>query len=186
MKKMMTLAMMMTIAISAAAMNYNAARSEALFLSDKMAYELGLTEDQYAAVYEINLDYLMCVNGRNDAYGSWWSRRNADLMYVLTSRQYSRFAQLAYFYRPLTWHAGSWRFDIYSHYSRDRFFRTHPSVYRTYRGGHNRHADHYAHFNRPAAPSHGTWHERTHVDRRHAPAAPRHDNRHGRGRAHRR
>ena len=37
MKKMMTLAVMMTIAISAAAMTYNEARSEALFLSDKMA-----------------------------------------------------------------------------------------------------------------------------------------------------
>ncbi len=38
MKKMMTLVMMMTIAISAAAMPYNTARNEALYLSDKMAY----------------------------------------------------------------------------------------------------------------------------------------------------
>ena len=35
MKKILTMVMMMTIAISAAAMSYNAARNEALFLSDK-------------------------------------------------------------------------------------------------------------------------------------------------------
>ena len=43
MKKMMILAMMMVMTISANAMSYNAAKNEALFLSDKMAYELNLT-----------------------------------------------------------------------------------------------------------------------------------------------
>ena len=52
MKKMMTLVMMMVMTISAAAMSYNTARNEALFLSDKMAYELGLTNAQYEAVYD--------------------------------------------------------------------------------------------------------------------------------------
>ena len=56
---MMILAMMMVMTISANAMSYNAAKNEALFLSDKMAYELNLTAAQYEAVYEINLDYLM-------------------------------------------------------------------------------------------------------------------------------
>ena len=36
MKKMMILAMMMVMTISANAMSYNAAKHEALFLSDKM------------------------------------------------------------------------------------------------------------------------------------------------------
>ena len=40
MKKALTMAAMMTIAISATAMPYETAREEALFLSDKMAYEL--------------------------------------------------------------------------------------------------------------------------------------------------
>ena len=61
MKKMMILAMMMVMTISANAMSYNAAKNEALFLSDKMAYELNLTAAQYEAVYEINLDYLMSL-----------------------------------------------------------------------------------------------------------------------------
>ena len=53
---MMILAVMMVMTISANAMSYNAAKNEALFLSDKMAYELNLTAAQYEAVYEINLD----------------------------------------------------------------------------------------------------------------------------------
>ena len=54
--RLMILAMMMVMTISAKAMNYNAAKNEALFLSDKMAYELNLTAAQYEAVYEIKLD----------------------------------------------------------------------------------------------------------------------------------
>lgn len=63
MRKMLMMAMMMVMTISANAMGYKAARDEALFLSDKMAHELCLTADQYEAVYEINLDYLMCLGG---------------------------------------------------------------------------------------------------------------------------
>ena len=85
MKKILTLAMMMVVAISANAMSYSMAKNEALFLSDKMAYELNLTNAQYDAVYEINLDYLMSVNGRDDVFGIWWNRRNADLKYVLNA-----------------------------------------------------------------------------------------------------
>ena len=56
MKKMMMMAMMMAMTITANAMSYNAAKHEALFLSDKMAYELNLTAAQYDEVYEINMD----------------------------------------------------------------------------------------------------------------------------------
>ena len=87
---MMILAVMMVITISANAMSYNAAKHEALFLSDKMAYELNLTAAQYEAVYEINLDYLMSLNGHGDVFGIWWDRRNADLRYVLNSWQYDK------------------------------------------------------------------------------------------------
>ena len=40
---------------SASAMSYEQARQQALFLTDKMAYELNLTEEQYEAAYEVNL-----------------------------------------------------------------------------------------------------------------------------------
>ena len=152
MKKMMIMAMMMAMTITANAMSYTAAKNEALFLSDKMAYELNLTDAQYDAVYEINLDYLMSVNGRNDAYGTLWNRRNTDLKYVLTAWQYEKFMDMSYFYRPLTWKNGSWTFNVYSHYSnKNHFYKAHPKAYVTYKGGHNKvHGSHYAHMGKPA------------------------------------
>ena len=139
---MMTLAMMMVMTISANAMSYNAAKNEALFLSDKMAYELNLTDAQYDAVYEINLDYMMSVNGRNDVFGTWWNRRNMDLQYVLTAWQYNKYVALDYFYRPMTWNAGGWTFNIYVHYTnRSHFYKARPTVFISYKGGNNRKAD---------------------------------------------
>jgi len=138
MKKMMILAMMMVMTISANAMSYNAAKNEALFLSDKMAYELNLTAAQYEAVYEINLDYLMSLNGHGDVFGIWWDRRNADLRYVLTSWQFDKYVALSHFYRPVAWKAGSWTFAVYAHYNRGRFYNDRPTVFVTYKGGNNR------------------------------------------------
>ena len=153
MKKMMILAMMMVMTISANAMSYNAAKHEALFLSDKMAYELNLTAAQYEAVYEINLDYLMSLNGHGDVFGIWWDRRNADLRFVLNSWQFDKYMSLAHFYRPVAWHAGGWTFAVYSHYSRGHFYNAHPKVFVTYKGGNShKHDRFYAdrHVNKPA------------------------------------
>ena len=135
MKKMMILAVMMVMTISANAMSYNAAKNEALFLSDKMAYELNLTAAQYETVYEINLDYLMSLNGHADVFGIWWDRRNADLRYVLNSWQFDKYITLAHFYRPVAWHAGGWTFAVYSHYNRGHFYNDRPKVFVTYKGG---------------------------------------------------
>ena len=157
MKKMMILAVMMVMTISANAMSYNAAKNEALFLSDKMVYELNLTAAQYEAVYEINLDYLMSLNGHGDVFGIWWDRRNADLRFVLTPWQYDKYVALNHFYRPVAWKAGGWTFAVYAHYGRDRFYNAHPKVFVSYKGGHNRvHGSHYAHMHKPApAPAMG-------------------------------
>ena len=142
MKKMMILAMMMVMTISAKAMSYNAAKHEALFLSDKMAYELNLTNAQYDDVYEINLDYLMSVNGYNDAYGKWWNRRNNDLKYVLTVHQYEKYMKLNYFYRPLNWEKGAWTFVVYNHYkNKNHFYKSNPKGYSSYKGGNNKKSD---------------------------------------------
>ena len=137
MKKMFVLAMMMVMTVTANAMSYNAAKNEALFLSDKMAWELNLTDAQYDAVYEINLDYLMSVNGHADVFGIWWDRRNADLRFVLTPWQYDKYVTLNYFYRPVAWEAGGWMFAVYAHYGRGHFYKGHPTVFVTYKGGNN-------------------------------------------------
>ena len=137
MKKMMTLVMMMTIAISATAMNYKAARDEALFLSDKMAYELGLTATQYEAVYEISLDYLLNVNDRSDVFGFWWEVRNRDLRLVLSTWQYDRFMASEWFYRPIIWGSHGLTFTIYTRYEVGRMFNHRPDVFVTFKGGHS-------------------------------------------------
>ena len=153
MKKIMIMAMMMVMTITANAMSYNVAKREALFLSDKMAYELNLTDAQYDAVYEINLDYLLSVNGHADVLGPWWDRRNADLRYVLTSWQYARYMDLTYFYRPISWRNGAWTIHVYSHYDRTRFFKHRPAVYVSYRGGHNHKPSHFYANRRIAKPA---------------------------------
>lgn len=101
-KFVFALVTLFTITVSASAMSYEQARNEALFLTDKMAYELNLTEDQYEAAYEINLDYLLRVNTVDDLYGTYWRYRNLDLSYILFDWQYRAFCDATYFYRPYT------------------------------------------------------------------------------------
>ena len=129
---------MMTIALNANAMSFTQAQREALFLTDKMAYELNLTDEQYDACYEINLDYLMSVSTVDDLYGTYWTRRNYDLGYVLLDWQLAAYRAASYFYRPLYWNAGCWHFGIYARYPRRTFYYfSHPTVYVSYRGGHS-------------------------------------------------
>ena len=155
------LMLMLTACVSASAMSYEQARNEALFLTDKMAYELNLTDAQYEAAYEINLDYLMSVATVDDVFGTFWERRNLDLSYILYSWQWDAFRAATYFYRPLYWDAGYWHFGIYARYPhRDYFYFGRPHFYATYRGGHSWHLNsgrsyyygHREHF-RPALPA---------------------------------
>lgn len=143
MKKMMfSLIAMFAIAMQAGAMSYEQARNEALFLTDKMAYELNLSDAQYEAAYEINLDYLMSVTNRDNVFGTYWERRNHDLSCVLYAWQWSAFCAATYFYRPLYWNAGHWHFGIYARYPhRDHFYFGRPHFYISYRGGHSWHVN---------------------------------------------
>ena len=102
MKKLLfTMAALLLLALPSSAMSYEQARQQALFLTDKMAYELNLSEAQYEAAYEINLDYLMSINTVDDLAGNYWRWRNLDMSYVLLEWQYRAFCDAAYFYRPL-------------------------------------------------------------------------------------
>ena len=139
MKKLIfALVALFAMTIQASAMSYEQAREQALFLTDKMAYELNLTDDQYEAAYEVNLDYLMSVNDYDDLYGTYWTRRNLDLSYILLDWQYRMYLEASYFYRPLYWDAGYWHFGIYARYPhRDYYFFGRPTFYVSYRGGHS-------------------------------------------------
>lgn len=139
MKKLLfTMAALLLLALPSSAMSYEQARQQALFLTDKMAYELNLSEAQYEAAYEINLDYLMSINTVDDLAGNYWRWRNLDMSYVLLEWQYRAFCDAAYFYRPLYWDTGCWHFAIYARYPhRDYFYFHRPTVYVSYRGGHS-------------------------------------------------
>lgn len=130
MKKMMILlAVMVTIATRAAGMSYTEAKAEALFLTDKMAYELRLTDAQYEEVYEINFDYIATLS-RHDVFGNAWSLRNVRLRHVLNSWQFDRFMEATYFYRPVSWTDRGWHFGIYTRYAdRNHFYRPRPQAY---------------------------------------------------------
>ncbi len=137
-KILLALVALLTLTTSAQAMSYEQARERALFLTDKMAYELNLTDDQYEAAYEINLDYLMTVNTYDDLYGDYWRQRNLDLSYILLDWQYRSFCAASYFYRPIYWNAGCWHFGIYARYPhRTYFYFGRPHFYAVYRGGHS-------------------------------------------------
>lgn len=139
MKRFFTaLALLLTFTLSISAMSYEQARNQALFLTDKMAYELNLTDQQYEAAYEINLDYLMRIDDASDLYGAYWRQRNLDLSYILLDWQYRAYVDASYFYRPLYWDAGFWHFGIYARYPhRDFFYFGCPNFVWTYAGGHS-------------------------------------------------
>ena len=149
MKKIILSAMFSMVAwMGANAMSFSRAQAEALYLTDKMAYELNLNDQQYNDAYEINLDYFLRIDSPSDLYGSYYDYRVHDLRCILHDWQYSLFMAADYFLRPLVWRANSWYFPIYSYYSRDYFYYSRPSVWVSYRGGHSRyyhHAGFYTH-----------------------------------------
>ena len=132
------------------AMSNSKVRKETRFLTDKMAYELNLNTEQYNDVYEINYDFISGVRYVMDdvLYGNEWALnryydyldvRNDDLRWVLSSRQYARFMQAEYFYRPIYTSGNRWYFRVYITYTNhNHFYFPRPYHYRTYVGGHYR------------------------------------------------
>lgn len=132
------------------AMSNSKVRKETRFLTDKMAYELNLNTEQYNDVYEINYDFISGVRYVMDdvLYSNEWALnryydyldvRNDDLRWVLSSRQYARFMQAEYFYRPIYTSGNRWYFRVYITYTNhNHFYFPRPYHYRTYVGGHYR------------------------------------------------
>ena len=142
MKKLVLSLMLMAAWMGASAMSFERAQAEALYLTDKMAYELNLNDQQYNDAYEINLDYFLRVDSPSDLYGDYYSYRLYDLRCILHDWQYSLLTAADYFLRPILWRAGGWYFPIYSYYNRGYFYYSRPVVWRTYYGGHSRYHYH--------------------------------------------
>ncbi len=137
------LAAMMSTAVCSAAMSNSKVRKETRFLTDKMAYELNLSTEQYNDVYEINYDFISGIRYLMDdvlrgeewalnRYYDYLDVRNDDLRWVLNNRQYGRFMQAAYFYRPVYVSGGRWSFRVYITYTNhNHFYFPRPYHYRT-------------------------------------------------------
>lgn len=133
-----TLCVMMVIALSAAAMPFTDAREKALNLSDKMAYELNLTNSQLEAVYEINLDYFLNIEDESDLYGYLKEIRNRDMNEVLTASQYANYENSDWLNSPLTVSSNGWTLAVNERYADGKFMFDLPLASASYQGGHSK------------------------------------------------
>lgn len=136
--------------VSMAGMSISKVRQNTRFLTDKMAYELNLSTEQYNDLYEVNFDFIYNVRNLMDdvAHGYDWAIdkyynyldiRNDDLRWILSNSQYRRFLGMDYFYRPIYTSGRSWNFRVYITYTNHNlFYFGKPYHYRSYCGGHYR------------------------------------------------
>ncbi len=163
MKRWTTLLMMigmlgMTIP-AMGAMSLSKVRKNTRFLTDRMAYELHLSQQQYNDVYEVNFDFINNVRYIMDdvarGYGHAMDRyydfldiRNDDLRWILSGSQYRRFMDTKYFYRPIYTSGRKWDFGVFTVYTNwNHFYFGKPYHYSSYKGGHCRkHFDHVSYY----------------------------------------
>ena len=139
------------IVLPAAASRLGDIRVNARFLTDRMAYELRLSNRQYDDIFEINYDFFYNVDPYIDrmSYGDpyaldmyyrYLDERNDDIRWVLSRRHYKRFMGLEYFFLPIYAVNRVCYVRIYNIYpNRTHFYYGRPSHYFSYHGGHCRH-----------------------------------------------
>ena len=135
MKRILLATMLAMASMIASALNYEDARQQAWFLTDKMAYELNLTQMQYDRAYQINLDYFLQVATPADLYGYYWRYRDEDLRFILDEWQYRLYTTIDYFFRPVRWISSRWYYPVFDRYRRNYYYYAQPTIYVSYRGG---------------------------------------------------
>ena len=133
-RRLYTLVLTVSLALGLNAMPYSVAREQALYLTDKMAYELRLNSWQYEQVYQTNLDYFLSIDSEPQAYGAYWTYRNDDLYYILQEAQYRLYSTIDYFLRPIKWLKGGWYFTVCNHYRPGHYYYKRPVAYVSYCG----------------------------------------------------
>lgn len=139
--------MLVSTAMVAQPMNYNAIRNNARFLTDRMAYTLGISNIALLDdIYRINYDYIYGLNEylddialgyRYDDYMDICAERDFALRMLLGDVIWNRLIGYDYFYRPIVFSNHRWHFGIYLHdHNRDFFHYSVPRYYHEYRGGH--------------------------------------------------
>jgi len=141
------LMMLVSTATFAQPMNYNAIRNNARFLTDRMAYTLGINSSLLLDdIYRINFDYIYAVNEylddialgyRYDDYMQICAERDFALQMLLGDVVWSRLVGYDYFYRPIVFENRRWHFGIYRHdWDRGHYYFNSPRFFDGYRGGH--------------------------------------------------
>lgn len=142
----MLLMVLATATATAQPMSYYSMRNNARFLTDRMAYTLGLSASLIDDLYLINYDYISGVNDylddvalgyRYDDYMEVVYARDYALRRLLSERQWALLMTYDYFYRPISFLNHRWSFGIYA-YDRHRthFYYAMPRRFNDYRGGH--------------------------------------------------
>ena len=91
-------------------------QAEARFITDKMVLELGLSNVQRNNLLNINLTYLDGIRSYRDIYAYGWKYRNKQLKRMLSERQWRRYKESYYFYRPIAWRNNVYVHNIYVKY----------------------------------------------------------------------
>ncbi len=138
-----------TLIATARPMSYATMHENARFLTDRMAYTLGLRGPILDDLYCINYDYIYGVNEYLDdvAMGYYYNdymdvvyARDKALKRLLSRAQWKLIKKYDYFYRPITFVNNAWRFAIYAHDHRhNHFYYDRPRYYNTYHGGNHFH-----------------------------------------------
>ena len=133
-----------TLTMNAQSMSITAIRSNARFLTDRMAYTLGIRDPFLIdEIYRINYDYIYGVNNYLDdiALGYYYNdymlvcdARDIALRNLLGITVWNRLVGYSYFHRPIIFSNRRWHFGIYDH---DRFGvnHFHYSAPRPFAGG---------------------------------------------------
>lgn len=146
--KTFIVSMMLLVSTSAVAqpMSYDAMRNNARFLTDRMAYTLGISSLAIIDdLYRINFDYIYGINDylddialgyRYDDYLAICAERDYALQMLLGNAIWARLMSYDYFYRPVFFHNHRWHFGIYDYFDRGHWYYSAPRYYHEYRGGH--------------------------------------------------
>ena len=114
-----------TLTMNAQSMSITAIRSNARFLTDRMAYTLGIRDPFLIdEIYRINYDYICGVNYYLDdiALGYYYDdymavcdARDIALRNLLGITVWNRLLGYSYFHRPIIFANHRWHFGIYDH-----------------------------------------------------------------------
>ena len=126
-------------------------RAEATLITDKMVLELGLTNAQRNGILNINLNYLNGIRSYRDIDSYGWECRNRELRRMLTARQWQKFKEAYYFYRPI-----EWRDNVYVH----NIYHKYPKHHKHYKKHHKHYDKHYKHYDK-----HHHKHHHKHCDK---------------------